>query len=252
MAASGGADPRGNRVLSLILPAYNEARRLPASLARCAEYFRARGMAAEIIVVDDGSTDSTATAYAGAVESLPRTQLQYRFLELAHSGKGAAVRSGVAAAAGDPIVFLDTDLTIPVETIDAFMGALADGADIVVASRYVPGSIVERPWWRVAMGTVYRACVHLIVPIDVNDTQCGGKMYTAEAAKDLFGRATLGGFAFDAEVLYIARRRGYRVAETPVQIHQLGRTSVSFLRDTPTMLRDLFRIRWNGLRGRYR
>ena len=239
-------------MLSLILPAFNEARRLPASLARCAEFFRARGLAAEIIVADDGSTDGTATAYAATVDSLSRAQLRYRYLELAHGGKGSAVRAGVAAASGDPIVFLDADLTIPVETIDAFLAALRDGADVAVASRYVRGSVVDRPWWRVVMGRVYRTAVHAIVPIDVNDTQCGGKMYTAEAAKDLFGRATLRGFAFDAEVLYIARRRGYRVVETPVEIHQRAHTSVSFLRDTPVMLRDLFRIRWNGMRGRYR
>jgi glycosyltransferase involved in cell wall biosynthesis len=238
-------------LLSLILPAFNEARRLPASLARCAEYFRARGLAAEVIVADDGSTDATAAAYASAVQDLPRAGLTYRYLDLEHAGKGGAVRAGVAQAVGDPIVFLDADLTIPVETIDAFMRAIQDGADVVVASRYVPGSIVDRPWWRVAMGWVYRTCVHVVVPIDVNDTQCGGKMYTAEAAKDLFGRATLDGFAFDAEVLYIARRRGYRVVETPVEIHQRAHTSVSFLRDTPVMVRDLFRIRWNGMRGRY-
>ena len=189
--------------------------------------------------------------YAATVEELPRAQLRYRYLELAHGGKGSAVRAGVAAASGDPIVFLDADLTIPVETIDAFMQALADGADVVVASRYVPGSVVDRPWWRVVMGFVYRTAVHTIVPIDVNDTQCGGKMYTAEAAKDLFARSTLNGFAFDAEVLHIARRRGYRVTETPVEIHQRAHTSVSFLRDTPLMLRDLVLIRWNGIRGRY-
>jgi glycosyltransferase involved in cell wall biosynthesis len=178
-------------------------------------------------------------------------QLRYRYLELAHGGKGSAVRAGVTAASGDPIVFLDADLTIPVETIDAFLKALQDGADVVVASRYVPGSVVDRPWWRVVMGSVFRTAVHAVVPIDVNDTQCGGKMYTAEAAKDLFGRATLNGFAFDAEVLFIARRRGYRVVETPVQIHQRAHTSVSFLRDTPVMLRDLVVIRWNAIRGRY-
>lgn len=189
--------------------------------------------------------------YAATVEELPRAKLRYRYLELAHGGKGSAVRAGVAAASGDPIVFLDADLTIPVETIDAFMQALADGADVVVASRYVPGSVVDRPWWRVVMGFVYRTAVHTIVPIDVNDTQCGGKMYTAEAAKDLFARSTLNGFAFDAEVLHIARRRGYRVTETPVEIHQRAHTSVSFLRDTPLMLRDLVLIRWNGIRGRY-
>jgi len=249
--AGSGAGRRGNSVLSLILPAYNEARRLPASLARCAEYFRARGLAAEIIVADDGSIDGTAAVYATSVEDLPRAQLRYRYLELAHGGKGSAVRAGVAAASGDPIVFLDADLTIPVETIDAFLRALQDGADIVVASRYVRGSAVDRPWWRVAMGWVYRTAVHTMVPIDVNDTQCGGKMYTAEAAKDLFGRAALDGFAFDAEVLFMARRRGYRVVETPVQIHQRAHTSISFLRDTPGMLRDLVVIRWNAMRGRY-
>jgi dolichyl-phosphate beta-glucosyltransferase len=249
--ASAGAGRRGSRVLSLILPAYNEARRLPASLARCAEYLRGRGLAAEIIVADDGSTDGTAAAYAAAVADLPRAQLRYRYLELAHAGKGSAVRAGVAAAAGDPIVFLDADLTIPVETVDTFLRALQDGADIAVASRYVPGAVVDRPWWRVAMGTAYRACVHLIVPIDVRDTQCGGKMYTAEAAKDLFARSRLAGFAFDAEVLFLARRRGYRVLEIPVEIRQRAHTSISFLRDTPAMLRDLLRIRWNAVRGRY-
>ncbi len=225
---------------------------MPASLARCAEYFRSRGMAAEILVADDGSTDGTAAAYALAVQDLPRTQLTYRYLELAHGGKGAAVRAGIREAAGDPIVFLDSDLTIPVETIDAFTRALADGADVAVASRYVPGSVVDRPWWRVAMGWLFRTAVHAILPIDVHDTQCGGKMYTAEAAKDLFSRGKLDGFAFDAEILFIARRRGYRVIETPVQIHQRTQTSISFLRDTPVMLRDLVIIRWNGLLGRYR
>jgi glycosyltransferase involved in cell wall biosynthesis len=202
-------------------------------------------------VADDGSIDGTAAVYATSVEELSRAQLRYRYLELAHGGKGSAVRAGVASASGDPIVFLDADLTIPVETIDAFLKALQDGADIVVASRYVPGSVVDRPWWRVVMGRVFRTAVHAIVPIDVNDTQCGGKMYTAEAAKDLFGRATLDGFAFDAEVLFIARRRGYRVVETPVVIHQRAHTSISFLRDTPVMLRDLVVIRWNAIRGRY-
>jgi len=238
-------------LLSLILPAYNEARRLPASLTQCAEFFHARGAPAEIIVADDGSTDGTATAYAKCVEALPRAHLRFRYLELAHRGKGAAVRAGVAAASGDPIVFLDADLTIPVETVDALMAGLADGADIAVASRYVPGSVVDRPWWRVVMGWVYRLFVHWIVPIDVQDTQCGGKMYTAEAAKDLFCRSSLDGFAFDAEILFIARRRGYRVAEVPFALHQRRHTSIDFLRDTPTMLRDLFVIRWNSLRGRY-
>ncbi|HUQ16247.1 MAG TPA: glycosyltransferase [Candidatus Saccharimonadales bacterium] len=249
--ASAGADRRGRAVLTLILPAYNEARRLPASLASCAEFFLERAVSAEVIVCDDGSTDGTGAAFARAVETLPRLGLRYRYLDLPHRGKGAAVRAGVAEAAGDPVVFLDADLTIPVELLDRFTTALAEGADIAVASRYVAGSRVARPWWRTLMGQVFRACVHAVIPIDVQDTQCGGKMYTAEAAKDLFARSTLDGFAFDAEVLFLARRRGYRVTEVAFELHQEGPTTVAFLRDAPRMFRDLFRIRWNAARGGY-
>lgn len=210
-----------------------------------------RGVDAEIIVADDGSTDATPKAFADAVASLPRTHLAYRYLGLPHRGKGAAVRDGVRAAKGDPIAFLDSDLTIPVEILDRFERALAEGADIAVASRYVPGSVVRRPWWRSVLGVVYRRCVHLIVPVDVSDTQCGGKMYTAEAAKDLFLRSKLQGFTFDAEVLFLARKAGYRVKEIPFTLVQDRVTSISFLKETPRMLRDLFTIRWNAMRGRY-
>ncbi len=182
---------------------------------------------------------------------LPQAHLAYRLLPIPHAGKGAAVRAGVAAASGDPIVFLDADLTIPVESIDAFLEAIAGGADIAVASRYVEGAVVERPWWRVFMGIVFHACVHLIVPVDVNDTQCGGKAYTAEAAKHLFRTSRLNGFAFDAEVIFLARREGYRVAELPVELRQLGETSIDFLTDTLRMLRDLVLIRFNATAGRY-
>jgi dolichyl-phosphate beta-glucosyltransferase len=110
---------------------------------------------------------------------------------------------------------------------------------------------VRRPWWRSLLGVVFRRCVHLIVPVDVSDTQCGGKAYTAEAAKDLFQRSRLEGFSFDAEVLFLARRSGYRVREIPFTLIQDRVTSVSFLKETPRMLRDLFQIRINAARGRY-
>jgi dolichyl-phosphate beta-glucosyltransferase len=172
-------------------------------------------------------------------------------LRLPHRGKGAAIRAGVEAATGDPIVFLDADLTVPVEIVDLFIGALDSGADIAIASRYVPGSIVDRPWWRRVMGDVYRAIVHVLVPTGIRDTQCGGKMYTAEAAKDLFARQRLNGFAFDAEVLFIARREGYRVREIPFALRQHNETRIDFLPDAPKMLRDLFVIRLNAIRGVY-
>jgi dolichyl-phosphate beta-glucosyltransferase len=131
------------------------------------------------------------------------------------------------------------------------MRAISDGVDIAVASRYIPGSVVKRPWWRSLLGVVFRRCVHLLVPVDVRDTQCGGKAYTAEAAKELFARSRLDGFSFDAEVLFLARRSGYRVREIPFTLVQDRVTSISFLKETPRMLRDLVMIRMNALLGRY-
>jgi dolichyl-phosphate beta-glucosyltransferase len=208
-------------------------------------------MQGEIILADDGSTDATADTFHRAKVAHSHLGLGFKVLRLPHRGKGAAVRAGVQAATGDPIVFLDADLTIPVEIIDLFIGALDSGADIAIASRYVPGSIVDRPWWRRVMGDVYRAVVHLLVPTDIRDTQCGGKMYTAEAAKDLFAKQRLNGFAFDAEVLFLARRAGYRVREIPFALRQHGETRIDFLADTPRMLRDLFLIRVNAMRRLY-
>jgi dolichyl-phosphate beta-glucosyltransferase len=186
------------------------------------------------------------------VSALSHGHLQYRLLQLPHRGKGGAIRAGVMAARGDPIVFLDSDLTIPVELIDRFVRALNEGADIAIASRFVKGSVIRRPWWRRLMGRSFRKLVHLIVPVDVNDTQCGGKAYTAEAAKDLFARSRLDGFSFDAEILFLARRAGYRVKEIPFTLIQDRVTSINFVYDAPKMLRDLMLIRVNAMLGRYR
>jgi dolichyl-phosphate beta-glucosyltransferase len=208
-------------------------------------------MAAEIILADDGSADATADVFHRAKLTHGHTTLAFKVLRLRHRGKGAAVRAGIEAAQGDPIVFLDADLTIPVEIIDLFIDALDTGADIAIASRYVAGSVVDRPWWRRLMGDIYRTVVHILVPTDIHDTQCGGKMYTAEAARDLFRRQKLDGFAFDAEVLFLARRAGYRVREIPFALRQHNETRIDFLRDSPRMFRDLFLIRLNAMRGVY-
>ena len=183
--------------------------------------------------------------------ALPHGGLTYRYLPLPHRGKGSAVRAGVGSATGDPIVFLDADLTIPVDIIDKFLRAIDEGADIAIASRYVPGSVVRRPWWRRFIGDAFRACVRALVPTDVQDTQCGGKAYTAEAAKDLFLRQRLHGFAFDAEVLFLARRARYRVREIPFALVQDHETSINFAAQAPRMMRDLIRIRLNDMLGRY-
>jgi dolichyl-phosphate beta-glucosyltransferase len=162
------------------------------------------------------------------------------------------VRAGVGSATGDPIIFLDADLTIPVDIIDKFLRAIDEGADIAIASRYVPGSVVRRPWRRRFIGDAFRACVRALVPTGVQDTQCGGKAYTAEAAKDLFLRQRLHGFTFDAEVLFLARRARYRVREIPFALVQNHESSINFAAQAPRMMSDLIRIRLNDMLGRYR
>lgn len=208
-----------------------------------------RGILAEIVVADDGSTDDTRRVIAEAVQELSSGHLAVRYLPLRHRGKGAAVRAGMLASLGDPVAFLDADLSIPVEILDDLLAALREGADIAVASRYVRGARVRRPRIRVAMSNVFRALVHAILPTGVADTQCGGKAFTAEAARALFSRQRIDGFAFDAEVLYAARRQGYRVAEVPFTLDQPRRTSIHLLRDAPAMVRDLIGIRWRARWG---
>ncbi|CAN5252580.1 glycosyltransferase family 2 protein [soil metagenome] len=209
-------------------------------------------MAAQIIVADDGSTDDTALACGTAATELGRSGIDLRYLPLPHRGKGAAVRDGILHASGDPIAFLDADLSIPVAILSRFCAAIEAGADIAIVSRYVSCSRVQHPPLRRAMGSSFRAVVHAAVPTGVRDTQCGGKAYTAEAARDLFSRQRLDGFAFDAEVLFLARRAGYRVTEVPFTLKQEHDTSIDLLSDAPRMLADLVRIRASSALGRYR
>lgn len=235
--------------LSLVLPAYNEATRLPGSIAGVEAYLVRRRVAAEVIVVDDGSTDATALV----AEHLAETRPWLRLVRWPRNrGKGAAVRRGVRESrATELIAFLDADLTIPIEILDALVGRVRSGADIAIASRYVPGSLVRRPLIRRLMGTTFRFFVQRIVPTGLQDTQCGGKCYRAAVARDLFQRSRIDGFAFDAEVLFLARRAGLRVVEVPFTLVQERDTSIHLLKDTLRMLADLVRIRVHAALGRY-
>jgi dolichyl-phosphate beta-glucosyltransferase len=232
--------------LSIVVPAFNEEDRLGPTLARIVEWCRAERPSFEVIVVDDGSRDRTVEVAGAAAGRAPEISL----LELGvNRGKGAAVRAGVLAAGGERILFCDADLATPIEELGKLDAALDGGADLAIASRGLPDSDIQvrQHPARELMGRTFNAVVRLAVLGGLRDTQCGFKLFRREVARDLFGRATVDGFAFDVELLWLARGR-YRVAEVPVVWRHVEESKVSPGSDAARMLVDLARIRWRHRR----
>jgi len=233
--------------LSIVIPAYNEAERLPATLTQLGTFLRGEGYPAEIVVVDDGSTDGTPEAVREGAPGPP-----VRLIEAPHAGKGAAVRRGMLAAGGQVRLMADADLSMPAHEIPKLLAALAGGADVALATREGAGARrVGEPYMRHLMGRVFNLLVRLLAVPGLHDTQCGFKAFNAASAEALFRRSTIDGFGFDVEVLYLARQRGLRLAEVPIAWYYQPSSRVSPLRDTIRMVRDVLRVRWNDWRGRY-
>lgn len=247
-APAPGAEPPP--FLSLIVPAYNEGHRLGPSLRAMADYLRHSPLRYEILVVDDGSTDDTPGVIAAAAAADPALRgISYR----PNRGKGHAVRTGMLAARGEYLMYTDADLSIPIAITEDFLAALRQGYDMAIASRWHPDSTnaVSPPPARRLMGAIFRWCVRQLVISDVRDTQCGCKAYRAEVAHRLFAQSRIDRFSFDAEVIYLAARAGYRIKEVPFALHYIPGSSVRPVRDSLLMLRDLVRIRINAARGVY-
>ena len=233
--------------LSVVIPAYNEAARLPVSLTKILDYLRARGASYEILVVDDGSSDGTAeSARRAGGEAV--TVLRNG----SNRGKGYSVRRGMLEARGERRLMSDADLSTPIEELDRLMRRMDEGFDIVIASRALPGANVEvhQSFLRENMGRLFNVLVQALVLPGLFDTQCGFKLFTAQAALEGFSRARLDGFCFDVEVLYAARRRGRRIAEVPVTWRNDAASRVTLLGGSVAFL-DVARIRLRGLLGRY-
>lgn len=241
----------GSIDLSVVVPAYNEAARLVPTLEATARYLEERqhgGMVWEILVVDDGSTDAT----ADAARAWATARANVRVLRTEpNRGKGHAVRHGVLRALGERILFMDADLATPIADIEKLEAALDMGADIAIGSRPLPTSrlLVRQPWYREMLGRAFNKAVQIVATPGIQDTQCGFKLFTAEAARAIFGRCVLDGFSFDVEALFLARRLGLSVREIPVRwAHQPGSAVMdskwAYLRSGLRMLRDLVRIRW--------
>jgi dolichyl-phosphate beta-glucosyltransferase len=231
--------------LSVVIPAFNEALRLPATLARIREHLA--GASFEIVVVDDGSTDGTAQQARAAGDDCLRVIGGGR-----NRGKGHAVRQGMLEARGALRLMTDADLSTPIEELARLQARAAEGFEIVIASRALAGSRIEvhQPWYRESVGRAFNLLVRALLLPGLHDTQCGFKLFSARAAAEVFAAARLDGFGFDVEALVIARRRGYRIAELPVTWRNDAATHVSSLRGFLAFL-DLARIRWNAWRGRY-
>jgi dolichyl-phosphate beta-glucosyltransferase len=237
--------------LSVVIPTFNKASRIAASLETIRAYLAAKPIAAEIVVVDDGSSDGTAEAARAALAG----RVPHRIIGRARNmGKGASVREGVLAAAGEVILFCDDDLSTPIDELDKALAALESGADVVIGSRALPGSDIRvrqrrpREW----MGKAFNLLVRLFVLKGYRDTQCGFKAFRRGPAKDIFGSLRTPGFGFDVEVLVLCRERGYRVAEIPVAWCDVRPSRVRILKGSWGMIKDLRRIRRMSRAGRGR
>jgi dolichyl-phosphate beta-glucosyltransferase len=239
-------------VLSVVIPAYNEEARIGPTVARVVAYLTARADLAgawEILVVDVGSRDRTLEVARAAAPDEPRVRL---LAQPANRGKGAAVRAGVLAATGARVLFSDADLATPIEELAKLEARLDAGADIAIASRALPDSdiVVRQHRLRETMGRTFNVILRALMRGTIGgirDTQCGFKLFTAAAAADLFGAATVDGFAFDVELLILARGR-YRIDEVPVTWRHVDESKVSPGRDAAKMLADVVRLRWKHRR----
>jgi glycosyltransferase involved in cell wall biosynthesis len=236
-------------LLSVVIPAFNEEVRIGRTIAEVAAEIDRLAVDAELIVVDDGSTDRTASI----VDQIANGDARVKLIRAAHAGKGAAVRRGMIAARGAWRFLADADLSMPVSELERFLDAAARGSgDVLIGSREAHGAVrVGEPWSRHAIGRVFNWIVKLLVLRGIDDTQCGFKLFSGRAAQALFPLQRLDGFGFDVEILFLARRAGFVIREIPVT-WAYGRESKVNLSSGARGFIDLIAIRWNQLRGCYR
>jgi len=234
--------------LSIVIPAYNEARRIRDTLKRVAHFQELKPYAVELIVVDDGSTDQT----VDVVAEFPG----YRLLRNDRNhGKGYTVRHGVLEARGEFILFTDADLSTPIEEADKLLSALeSSGADAAVGSRALERELigVHQPWLRETGGRFFNLLVRAFTSLNLHDTQCGFKLFKRNSTRKAFEGMRIEGFGFDPELLFLIERAGGRIVEVPVRWNDHPATKVRLLRDSTRMFMDLIAIRWRAFSGKYR
>ena len=239
--------------LSIVIPAYNEEKRLPRAMARIGEYFASRGMAFddfEILVVDDGSNDNTMRLCEEWRREMPSVRL---LSNGKNRGKGYSVRHGMLEARGRIAIFTDADLSSPIEELQKLLAAIEAGNDVAIGSRALDRSLIEvhQSRFREVAGIIFNGFVRLFTGLPLEDTQCGFKAFAREPARRIFEQQRIERFGFDPEILFLARRHALRIAEVPVRWAHDSATKVHVFRDSVLMFTDLVYIRWNWLLGRY-
>jgi dolichyl-phosphate beta-glucosyltransferase len=236
-----------NPFFSIVIPAHNEQNRLPATLEQILAFLKQQSFRSEVIVVENGSTDDT---YQIALQFAQQHQ-NVSVLQ-SEKGKGAAVRHGMLAAQGEYRFMCDADLSMPVEEIVKFLPPKLQDFDIAIASREARGAVrYNEPSYRHLGGRGINFIIQALILPGLNDTQCGFKCFRAQVAEDIFRRQTLPGWSFDIELLYVARRHGYRIVEIPIHWYHFTDSKVNALRDALRMIQDIFRIHANARRGIY-
>ncbi len=235
---------------SIVIPAFNESARIPATLESVIACVRTNSWDAEIIVVNDGSSDNTAEL----VQNIAKEAPELRMIENpGNRGKGYAVRNGVLHSLGDIVMFTDSDLSAPILEAERLFAAIRGGADIAIGSRWLATSrqTHRQPLYRQIFGRCFNGVCRMVMRLPFADTQCGFKAFTRAAAQTVFQLQTIERWGFDPEILFIALKRGFKVQEVPVSWAHDARTRMSYLRDGMQMLKELAIVRWNALTGHY-
>ena len=236
--------------VSIVIPAYNECARIEGTLERVMGCIQERGWDAEVLVVDDGSTDETVTVVQRWMEKHDRLHL---VKNAGNRGKGYSVRNGLLQAAGDIVMITDADLSAPMEEAERLFAAIDEGADVAIGSRWLDKQkqTVHQPLYRRFFGRCFNKVTKLVMGLPFQDTQCGFKAFRRDAAQTIFRLQTIERWGFDPEILFIARKLKYSIVEVPVTWGHDERSRMSYLKDGMKMLEEMAEIRTNSLRGRY-
>lgn len=228
--------------LSVVIPAYNEEARLGTTFKEIERFIDSHPeISTEVVVIDDGSKDKTFALSKSFSANLKNIRV---FKNKRNLGKGRSVRRGVAVSKGKIILFSDADISTPIEEILKLQVAIETGADVAIGSRDIQGAKIDihQPFYREIMGKIFNIFVRCLLLKGIHDTQCGFKAFRRKVGRKIFARATIEGFGFDVEVLFLAQNMGYKIKEVPVIWKNISGSKVSLIRDSAIMFLDLFRI----------